>query len=103
MMKKKVFQKLLAVTLALSMLLWPTALAKEGTLTGKGSPSDHSTSAIKARGVLTIASNSQSAIDYLIPNDPEKYGDLAAPGAAPCRRLPPDRQRAGCEGRVRGI
>ena len=24
MMKKKVFQKLLAVTLALSMLLWPT-------------------------------------------------------------------------------
>ena len=48
MMKKKVFQKLLAVTLALSMLLWPTALAKEGTLTGKGSPSDHSTSAIKA-------------------------------------------------------
>ena len=73
------------MTLALSMLLWPTALAKEGTLTGKGSPSDHSTSAIKARGVLTIASNSQSAIDYLIPNDPEKYGDLAGTrgGAVP--------------------
>lgn len=85
MMKKKVFQKLLAVTLALSMLLWPTALAKEGTLTGKGSPSDHSTSAIKARGVLTIASESQSALDYIIPNDPEKYGDLAGTrdGAVP--------------------
>lgn len=85
MMKKKVFQKLLAVTLALSMLLWPTALAKEGTLTGKGSPSDHSTSAIKARGVLTIASESQSRLDYIIPNDPEKYGDLAGTrgGAVP--------------------
>ena len=85
MMKKKVFQKLLAVTLALSMLLWPTALAKEGTLTGKGSPSDHSTSAIKARGVMTIASESQSALDYIIPNDPEKYGDLAGTrgGAVP--------------------
>ncbi len=78
-------KKVIAIALALSLLLCPTALAKEGTLTGKGSPSDHSTSAIKARGVLTIASNSQSAIDYLIPNDPEKYGDLAGTrgGAVP--------------------
>lgn len=78
-------KKVIAIALALSLLLCPTALAKEGTLTGKGSPSDHSTSAIKARGVLTIASESQSAIDYLIPNDPEKYGDLAGTrnGAVP--------------------
>ena len=88
MMKKKVFQKLLAVTLALSMLLWPTALAKEGTLTGKGSPSDHSTSAIKARGVLTIASESQSALDYISPMTRRSTGTWQAPGAAPCRRLP---------------
>lgn len=78
-------KKVIAIALALSLLLCPTALAKEGTLTGKGSPSDHSTSAIKARGVLTIASESQSALDYLIPNDPEKYGDLAGTrgGAVP--------------------
>lgn len=74
-MFQKVFKPALAMVMALSMLLTcgnVTALAA-----GKSAPAYHSPDAIRERGVLTVAVNGNARFDYLIPNDPEKYGDLA--------------------------
>lgn len=43
----------------------------------KASPEYHSTEAVQERGVLTIGMSSSSKTTYIIPDDPEKYGELA--------------------------
>lgn len=82
------FKKVLAAAVALSMLACGsvTALAAE-----KSDPAYHTPDAIRERGVLTVAVSGSARYDYPIPNDPEKYGDLAGTRAgivpALCRRI----------------
>ena len=54
-------------------------------------PEYHFTGAVQERGVLTISMSSNSKLTYIIPDDPEKYGELAGTrdGYIPemCRRI----------------
>ena len=71
----QMFKKMVAAAMALFMLLAcgnVTALAAE-----KSDPAYHATSAVQGRGVLTVAVSGQSKTTYKIPDDPDKYGDLA--------------------------
>lgn len=71
---RKPLKRMFAIAMALSMLLCATAWAKE---TEKSDPAYHATSAVQGRGVLTVAVSGQSKTTYKIPDDPDKYGDLA--------------------------
>ena len=57
----------------------------------KTTPEYHSTKAVQERGVLTIGVSGSSKNNYIIPDDPEKYGELAGTrgGDVPemCRRI----------------
>ena len=57
----------------------------------KTTPEYHYPDQIKERGVLKISSSAQSSVDYLLPDDPDQYGDLAGErrGYVPdfCRRI----------------
>lgn len=57
----------------------------------KTTPEYHSTMAVQERGVLTIGVSGSSKNNYIIPDDPEKYGELAGTrgGDVPemCRRI----------------
>lgn len=57
----------------------------------KTTPEYHFTEAIQERGVLTVGAAANSSVDYIIPDDKEKYGDLAGTrdGYVPeiCRRI----------------
>ena len=88
-MRTRNLKRLLSLVLCLYMVtgLLPTAvLAAE-----KSDPAYHATSAVQGRGVLTVAVSGQSRTTYKIPDDPEKYGDLAGTwdGNVPemCRRI----------------
>ena len=85
---RKPLKRVFALAMALSMLLCATAWAKE---TEKSDPAYHATSAVQGRGVLTVAVSGQSRTTYKIPDDPDKYGDLAGTwdGNVPemCRRI----------------
>ena len=85
---RKPLKRMFAMVMALSMLLCATAWAKE---TEKSDPAYHATSAVQGRGVLTVAVSGQSRTTYKIPDDPDKYGDLAGTwdGNVPemCRRI----------------
>ena len=86
--KQKVLRRMAALVVVLSVLLHGAVLASAADLS---SPASHSTAAIRARGVLTIAVSMESKYNYLIPNDPETYGSLAGTrdGVVPelCRRI----------------
>lgn len=85
------FKKMTAIAMALSILLCSGAWVSAAAPTDKSTPAYHSTDVIKARGILTIAVSGESSYNYIIPNDPEKYGDLAGTrdGNVPemCRRI----------------
>lgn len=85
---RKPLKRVFALAMALSMLLCATAWAKE---TEKSDPAYHATSAVQGRGMLTVAVSGQSRTTYKIPDEPEKYGDLAGTwdGNVPemCRRI----------------
>ena len=88
-MRTRNLKRLLSLVLCLYMVtgLLPTAvLAAE-----KSDPAYHATSAVQGRGVLTVAVSGQSRTTYKIPDDPDKYGDLAGTwdGNVPemCRRI----------------
>lgn len=57
----------------------------------KTTPEYHFTKAVQERGVLTVGVSGNSKTCYIIPDDPEKYGDLAGTraGNVPeiCRRI----------------
>lgn len=57
----------------------------------KTTPEYHFTEAVQERGVLTVGVSGNSKTCYVIPDDPEKYGDLAGTraGNVPevCRRI----------------
>ena len=84
-------KKILSLAMALSMLLGLTAWASAAAPADKSDPAYHSVEAIKERGVLTISVSSNSTLNYLIPDDVKKYGDLAGTrdGAVPtlCREI----------------
>lgn len=85
---RKTLKRLFVLALALATLACGnvTALAAE-----KSDPAYHATSAVQGRGVLTVAVSGQSRTTYKIPDDPDKYGNLAGTwdGNVPemCRRI----------------
>lgn len=85
------FKKVISLAMALSMVLGLTAWAGAAAPTDKSDPAYHSTEAIKERGVLTVSVSSNSKLNYLIPDDVKKYGDLAGTrgGTVPtlCREI----------------
>lgn len=93
-------KKVMVVVLALSILLCFASCGKEAepaaepTPDPKTTPEYHSTEKVQERGVLTIGTSTDSKNNYLIPDDPETYGDLAGTrdGYVPemCRRIAED-------------
>ena len=85
------FKKVISLVMALSMLLGLSAWAGAAAPTDKSDPAYHSTEAIQARGVLTVSVCTNGRHNYLIPDNPKKYGDLAGTrdGAVPalCREI----------------
>ena len=57
----------------------------------KTTPEYHGTAAVQERGVLRVGVSSNSGVNYIIPDDPELYGELAGTrdGYVPamCRRI----------------
>ena len=85
------FKKVISLAMALSMLLGLTAWAGAAAPTDKSDPAYHSTEAIKERGVLTVSVCTNARHNYIIPDNPKKYGDLAGTrdGTVPelCREI----------------
>lgn len=85
------FKKVISLAMALSMLLGLTAWAGAAAPADKSDPAYHSVEAIQERGVLTVSVSSNSKLNYLIPDDVKKYGDLAGTrdGTVPelCREI----------------
>ena len=85
------FKKVISLAMALSMLLGLTAWAGAAAPADKSDPAYHSVEAIKERGVLTVSVSGDSTLNYLIPDNPKKYGDLAGTrdGTVPelCREI----------------
>ena len=84
-------KKILSLAMALSMLLGLTAWAGAAAPTDRSDPAYHSVEAIQERGVLTVSVSGDSTLNYLIPDNPKKYGDLAGTrdGTVPelCREI----------------
>ena len=85
------FKKILSLAMALSMLLGLTTWAGAAAPADKSDPAYHSVEAIKERGVLTVSVSGDSTLNYIIPDNPKKYGDLAGTrdGTVPelCRQI----------------
>ena len=85
------FKKVISLAMALSMLLGLTAWAGAAAPTDRSDPAYHSVEAIQERGVLTVSVSGDSTLNYLIPDNPKKYGDLAGTrdGTVPelCREI----------------
>ena len=85
------FKKVISLAMALSMVLGLTAWAGAAAPADKSDPAYHSVEAIKERGVLTVSVSGDSTLNYLIPDNPKKYGDLAGTrdGTVPelCRQI----------------
>ena len=85
------FKKVISLAMALSMVLGLTAWAGAAAPTDKSDPAYHSVEAIQERGVLTVSVSGDSTLNYLIPDNPKKYGDLAGTrdGTVPelCREI----------------
>ena len=85
------FKKVISLAMALSMVLGLTAWAGAAAPTDKSDPAYHSVEAIKERGVLTVSVSGDSTLNYIIPDNPKKYGDLAGTrdGTVPelCREI----------------
>lgn len=81
-------KKIMVAALALAMLFCLTACAGESkqgseetaeseSVQVSTSPEYHSVSAIQERGVLCAGACASNKLTYMIPDDPEEYGDLA--------------------------
>ena len=85
------FKKVISLAMALSMVLGLTAWAGAAAPADKSDPAYHSVEAIQERGVLTVSVSGNSTLNYLIPDDVKKYGDLAGTrdGSVPelCREI----------------
>ena len=85
------FKKVISLAMALSMLLGLSAWAGAAAPADKSDPAYHSVEAIQERGVLTVSVSGNSTLNYLIPDDVKKYGDLAGTrdGSVPelCREI----------------
>ena len=85
------FKKVISLVMALSMVLGLTAWAGAAAPADRSDPAYHSVEAIQERGVLTVSVSGNSTLNYLIPDNPKKYGDLAGTrdGTVPelCREI----------------
>lgn len=94
-MLKKVTVIVTVIMLALSALLCFSACgeenASEPAADPKTTPEYHFTDKVQERGILAAGGTANSAVDYVIPDDPEKYGELAGTrdGYVPelCRKI----------------
>ena len=101
--QKRMFRRVTATAMALAMLLSVAAWGETAAFAETGesqsdlpakesTPAGHSTDVIRERGVLTVAvSKDNSRVNYVIPDNTKKYGDLAGTrdGSVPelCRRI----------------
>ena len=101
--RMKMSRRLTAIAMALAMLLSVAAWGETAAFAETGesqsdlpakesTPAGHSTDVIRERGVLTVAvSKDNSRVNYVIPDNTKKYGDLAGTrdGSVPelCRRI----------------
>lgn len=81
------FKKVISVILSMLILLCFVSCGKdtgevekstaESVSLSKTDPEYHSVEKIKERGVLIVGGAGNSVADYIVPNDPDKYGELA--------------------------